>query len=74
MFWQTHATLTPWPREYSQGDRMQSRSKIGAVILIVLGVLFLLGNLGLIPRLGPLLAQWWPLILIVVGASLLVRR
>ena len=53
---------------------MQSKSKIGAVILIVLGVLFLLGNLGLIPRLGPLLAQWWPLILIIVGASLLVRR
>jgi hypothetical protein len=37
-------------------------------------VLFLLSNLGLIPRLGPLLAQWWPVILIAVGAYLLVRR
>ena len=53
---------------------MRSRSRVGALILIVLGVLFLLGNFGLIPRLGPLLAQWWPLILIAVGASLLLRR
>ena len=53
---------------------MGSRSRVGAVILIVLGVLFLLGNLGFIPHLGPLLAQWWPLILIIVGVYLLVRR
>jgi hypothetical protein len=50
------------------------RSKIGAWILIILGVLFLAANLGWIPRLGPLLAQWWPVILIVVGISMLVRR
>ena len=50
------------------------KPRIGAVILIVLGVLFLLGNFGLIPRLGPLFAQWWPVILIVVGASMLLRR
>jgi len=53
---------------------MQSKSKVGGVILIVLGVLFLLGNLGLIPRLGPLLAQWWPVILIALGVYILVRR
>lgn len=52
----------------------RGRAPIAAIILIVLGALFLLGNLGLIPRLGPLLAQWWPLILIVVGVSLLWRR
>ncbi|HWI10504.1 MAG TPA: DUF5668 domain-containing protein [Burkholderiaceae bacterium] len=45
-----------------------------ALILIVLGVLFLLSNLGWLPRLGPLFAQWWPLILIIVGVSLLIRR
>ena len=50
------------------------RSKIGAWILIVLGALFLASNLGWIPRLGPLLAHWWPVILIVVGISMLVRR
>jgi hypothetical protein len=53
---------------------MRHGSRIGALILIVLGVLFLLSNFGLIPRLGPLLAQWWPAILIVVGVYLLVRR
>jgi cell wall-active antibiotic response 4TMS protein YvqF len=50
------------------------KPRVGAVILIVLGVLFLLSNLGLLPRLGPLFAQWWPLILIAVGVYLLVQR
>jgi len=53
---------------------MRSRSKFGAIVLIVLGVLFLLSNLGWIPRLGPLFAQWWPVILIIVGISLLIQR
>ncbi|MBX3644736.1 MAG: hypothetical protein KF720_16895 [Rubrivivax sp.] len=53
---------------------MRSRSGVGAIVLIVLGALFLLSNLGLIPRLGPLFATWWPLILILVGVSLLMRR
>jgi hypothetical protein len=53
---------------------MPIKPRIGAVILIVLGVLFLLSNFGLIPRLGSLFAQWWPVILIVVGASMLLRR
>jgi hypothetical protein len=56
------------------GNFVRSKSKIGALILIVLGVLFLLANLGWIPRLGPLFAQWWPVILIAVGASMLLRR
>jgi len=50
------------------------KSKIGALILIVLGALFLAANLGWIPRIGPLLAVWWPLILIVVGVYMLVQR
>jgi len=41
---------------------------------VVLGVLFLLSNFGWIPRLGPVFAQWWPVILIIVGLYLLVRR
>ncbi len=53
---------------------MRSKSKIGALVLIVLGVLFLLSNFGWIPRVGPLLAQWWPVILIVVGVYILVQR
>jgi hypothetical protein len=53
---------------------MHIKPRVGAVILIVLGALFLLSNLGWLPRLGPLFAQWWPLILIVVGVTMLVRR
>jgi hypothetical protein len=53
---------------------MSIRPRVGAVVLIVLGALFLLSNLGLLPRLGPLFAQWWPLILIVVGAAMLIRK
>ena len=53
---------------------MHIKSRAGAIILIVLGALFLLSNLGMLPRLGPLFAQWWPLILIVVGVSLLIKR
>jgi len=53
---------------------MKPRSGFGAIVLIVLGALFLLSNLGVIPRLGPLFTTWWPLILILVGVSLLLRR
>jgi lipopolysaccharide export LptBFGC system permease protein LptF len=57
-----------------EGANVRLKPRTGAVILIVLGVLFLLSNLGLLPRLGPLFAQWWPLILIAVGVYLLVQR
>ena len=53
---------------------MRSKPVIGAVILIALGTVFLLSNLGLLPRLGPLFAKWWPLILIGVGVTMLLRR
>lgn len=53
---------------------MRTRSIVAPLILIVLGSAFLLSNLGLLPPLGPLFARWWPLILIAVGASLLLRR
>ena len=53
---------------------MRSRSIVGPVILIVIGFLFLLSNLGWIPHIGRLLATWWPLILIIVGVSMLIER
>jgi hypothetical protein len=53
---------------------MLFRSRTGALVLIIVGVLFLLSNLGVIPQLGPLLRQWWPLILIVIGVILFVQR
>lgn len=71
------------PREHPAPDKsfkcgstfdMQIKPRIGAIVLIVIGALFLLSNLGLVPRLGPFIAQWWPLILIAVGVSMLLRR
>ncbi len=51
------------------------RSHIGAIILILLGALFLAINLDIAPadQLKALLAQWWPLILIAVGFVVLAR-
>ena len=53
---------------------MHLRSRTGAIVLIVVGTLFLLSNLGVVPQLGPLLRQWWPLILIVIGGLMLIHR
>ncbi|HUN70590.1 MAG TPA: DUF5668 domain-containing protein, partial [Burkholderiales bacterium] len=52
---------------------MRNRSRIGAFLLILIGVVFLLINLGVLPvaELKALLAQWWPLILILVGVAML---
>jgi hypothetical protein len=46
------------------------------LILILLGVLFLLHNLGVLPlgAVKQLLATWWPLILIAVGVAGLAKR
>lgn len=54
---------------------MRSNSYLGPLILIliVIGVAFLLSNLGLIPHVGVLMARWWPLILIAVGIYRLAR-
>ncbi len=50
------------------------RSKFVALILIVLGALFLLSNFNLIPRVDHLFRQWWPLLLIVAGGYMLLSR
>jgi hypothetical protein len=50
------------------------KAPVAALILITLGVLFLLANFGWIPKLGVLVAKWWPVILIAVGGWLLLRR
>lgn len=47
---------------------------VPALVLIALGVLFLLKNLGLTNlNLGALISTWWPAILIVVGLSMLFK-
>jgi hypothetical protein len=53
---------------------MLFRSRTAALILIIVGTLFLLSNLGWLPQLGPFFHQWWPLILIIVGILILVQR
>ncbi len=53
---------------------MRSRSNLTAYLLIALGIYFLLSKLNLIPNLIPMLFDWWPVILIAVGVSMLVRR
>jgi lipopolysaccharide export LptBFGC system permease protein LptF len=54
---------------------MKPRSRSGAYILIAIGAIFLLVNLGVLPirELAHLLATWWPLILIAIGVSMLLR-
>lgn len=54
---------------------MRSRSRVGAIVLIVIGTIFLLVNLGLlqIREIAELLGKWWPLILIGIGVWQLAR-
>ena len=49
-------------------------SRTVAILLIVLGSLFLLEKRGLLPDLGGLFHAWWPVLLIVAGVVMLVRR
>jgi hypothetical protein len=48
---------------------------LAALVLIVVGTLFLLNNLGFTNlSLGRLITTWWPAILVVVGLGLLFNR
>ncbi|HEV8694977.1 MAG TPA: DUF5668 domain-containing protein [Lysobacter sp.] len=48
---------------------------VAALVLIVVGTLFLLNNLGFTNlSLGRLITTWWPAILVVVGLGLLFNR
>jgi hypothetical protein len=53
---------------------MRSHSNFAAYLLIFLGSYFLLADRGWIPSLAPLIADWWPLILVFIGVSKLLRR
>ncbi|HTD29508.1 MAG TPA: DUF5668 domain-containing protein [Xanthomonadaceae bacterium] len=51
------------------------KPNVPALILIAIGVLFLLHNLGIANfNLGQLILKWWPLILIVLGVQMLFKR
>jgi len=46
-----------------------------ALILIAVGVLFLALNLGVIKgSIGALFATWWPVIPLITGICMLIRR
>jgi len=45
------------------------------IVLLVLGVLFLLGNLDIMYfDFWDFIGDWWPVILIVVGLSIIFKR
>ena len=48
------------------------RPYLGALILITLGVLFLLDNLG-VADFGTIISTYWPLILILIGIRIFFR-
>jgi lia operon protein LiaF len=50
------------------------KPSVPGLVLIVIGVLFLLRNLGFDLRLGELFATWWPVLLIAVGAGMLFKQ
>jgi hypothetical protein len=51
---------------------MRRGTLVWPLILITLGVLFLLGNFGIIGNVGEFIGQWWPLILILIGLEILL--
>jgi phage shock protein C len=60
----------PWPADGER--RTRDRAIWGGAILILIGLLFLVDNLGIFPRFS-----WgvlWPLILVAIGIALLVQR
>ena len=58
------------PPPYVQPPAPRAATPTGAVVLIILGILFLLGNMGVLRGLH----HWWPLILIGLGIWLFARR
>ncbi|MGA8431524.1 MAG: DUF4097 family beta strand repeat-containing protein [Candidatus Sulfotelmatobacter sp.] len=63
------------PGAWSGPPRRRRRSFSGPFVLIVLGVIFLLGNLHMLAwsRIGSLFAHYWPLLLIMWGVVKLIE-
>ena len=52
----------------------QSNVFWGAIIALV-GLIFLLNNLGYIDySLGYIISRWWPVIIIIVGLDMIIRQ
>ena len=65
----------PQPEFFQQVDYHYRRSLVGPLVLILIGVLFLLGNMHVVAwgSIGLWFARWWPAILIAIGAVKLVE-
>jgi hypothetical protein len=50
------------------------RSLFGPILLVGIGVLFLLRNMGIIPHLGWWFGRYWPVLLILWGVSKLIEQ
>ncbi len=59
-------------RNSAEGARRVDPAVLAGLLLVIIGVLFLLGNLDLLAWLH--WARFWPLILILIGLVLLLRR
>ena len=56
-------------------NRYHSHNIIGAVILIAIGIIFLLNNLGLVPSdIWSELWRFWPFILILIGVQTMFKN
>ncbi|KIQ95954.1 MULTISPECIES: DUF5668 domain-containing protein [Lysobacter] len=53
---------------------MRSNSLTGAYVLIAVGTYFLLQKQGWLPNIRPLVSEWWPAVLIVIGVVMIVQR
>jgi cell wall-active antibiotic response 4TMS protein YvqF len=58
--------------EHTTAACVGGRSIVGGLVIITIGVIFLLDNLGVLE--GHAFARWWPLVLVVIGVSKLVLR
>jgi len=67
-----NAPIPPDPSHYWHGGFWQRGAPVGAIVLIALGVLFLLGQLDIFN--GRLIEYSWPVFLIGLGVWLVVRR
>jgi len=54
---------------------MRTRGLLFPVVIVTLGILFLLRNLGVLDwNLGDILRDWWPVLIILLGLDLLLGR
>jgi hypothetical protein len=64
--------VAEWSSLAASQTRISSRTPVGPIFLIAIGVLFLLDTLHLIEFRD--IARFWPVLLIVAGASMLYSR